>query len=181
MSAIYAIHVRTLPPPTTYAKSRAILNALQRFGRVNSFLSLRYFPSSKSPNASLAIFESEKSFRRALDSSPLYVAPLGSESSREDKMVCELSISRTDHVRNARHNQYSGPFSVNRQSMPYRDLKASGAPLDEYADCSVVDEPRLSSVEKKQSFNHAATPYGSLMDMWRREGRTDGSGDKWLS
>ncbi|KAL9625467.1 MAG: hypothetical protein Q9160_000530 [Pyrenula sp. 1 TL-2023] len=178
MAAIYAIHVRTLPPPTTYAKSRAILNALQQFGRVNSFLSLRYFQSSKSPNTSLAIFESEESFRRALDSSPLYVAPLGSESGAEDEMVCELSISRMDHVRNARYNQYSGTFSVDRQSMSYHDLTASGAPLDEYADCAVVDKPRLSSVKREKSSNHATTPYGSLMDMWRHEGRTDGPGDK---
>lgn len=171
MPPIYALHVRTLPPPTTYAKSRAILNALQRFGRINAFISLRYFPTSRSPNACLALFDSEESLQRALQNSPLRVRPVrsGDGTEPEEEMVCELSISTTDHVKNAKANPYSGPFLIDRLTMPYHDLKAHRVPSDEYADCAVVDKTRLSSKTKQQYLEEAALPYGSLMEMWRQE------------
>ena len=168
--SVHAVRVRILPPPRTLVESRAVLKALQRFGPLSSFISLRYFEAAKSPNVVLAIFEGQSAAKQALASSPLYVQNPRDKATVDGSgptMRCEISRSDIDHRHNARMNPLNGPFLIDYSSLPYDDLRRNGAPR-QVADCSIRPQQRLSSKEREDLLKEVQLPAGGLMGLYQR-------------
>ncbi|KAL2813789.1 hypothetical protein BDW59DRAFT_176635 [Aspergillus cavernicola] len=79
-----SIHISTYPATRTLIESKLVLAALQKFGEVVTFRSLRYDTTNTSSNkigTTVVIFESEISASNAVLSSPLLIPLPGSDPS----------------------------------------------------------------------------------------------------
>ncbi|KAI5281894.1 hypothetical protein KEM54_003068 [Ascosphaera aggregata] len=188
------IHIEMIPPVTSLVQSQLVLQALQRFGEVATFLNSKYnatnIRSKKTRNAghsAIVVFESPQAAAAAKAASPLTVpVKRQRQQQRQSSSICtsdviKVTIEESTHLHDQtiRHNPFYGFFPIHTDSIEVQDLIRTNstyhsAPTPAFADCFTARKravpTRIKEAIAKYNARNGAI---SLMELWER-GKEEG-------